>query len=238
MSHSNALWVYLDQFGQRVHKPSCYRDSPSDSYILVGELVPCSLRCGVYRCAILADNVYVRLVCACYVGHGTFQYIRGLPACRSVAHSYCLNVVFPCQTCECGCCFQAITFGWKGIYHIVMQQVSLSIEHYHLASCPYARVNSHHAFLSERCVEEQLLKVACEHFYGLSLSLLTARSSKLVLHAWCEQTLVRVVNCLANKLGASSAATNITSVYTLQGIVAINGYAYVQYTICLASPHG
>ena len=46
--------------------------------------------------------------------------------------------------------------GWEGIYYIVIQQVSLLIEHNHLASSPDAWVYSHHAFLSERRIKEQL----------------------------------------------------------------------------------
>ena len=237
LSYSYAFWVYLYQFCQRVHKSSGYRHSPSYCHILVWELVPCSLRCRVYRCAILANNVDVGFLTTCYVCHGTFENVRSLPACRTVADSHSFNAVFPCQSGERWCCFQAVALGWEGIYYIVIQQVSLLIEHNHLASSPDAWVYSHHAFLSERRIKEQLPEVSSKHFNGFCLCLLPACPSKLILHAWCEQALVRVVNSLSHKLWTLPSAMYVASANALQSIVADNTYVNIQYAVSLTTPH-
>ena len=73
--------------------------------------------------------------------------VGGFATGRSVSHGDGLNIIFVGYLFEMSLGCIPVSFGWKGIGYIVIEQISLCVEAYYFASGSYAGIHAHYAFL-------------------------------------------------------------------------------------------
>ena len=83
---------------------------------------------------------------------------------------------------------------------VVVQQVALFVQAHHLAARAESRVNSQHAFTSQRRSEQQLPHVLGKGLDGLIVGFLLGRRGKFGLYRGLDQALETVLGSLLNEL--------------------------------------
>ena len=61
LADTYTLGIYLHKLGKWIHKSSTYRNSTTNSNILIRKLLACSLGCRIYRCTILANHKNINI---------------------------------------------------------------------------------------------------------------------------------------------------------------------------------
>ena len=89
-----------------------------------------------------------------------------------------------------------------------MQEIALSIETHHLATCAEARVKSQYAFLTERSRHQQLFEIAYEDADSLLVGFLLAQLGIFGLDRRLEQSLEAVGYSIGHEVAGLSAATH------------------------------
>ena len=119
-----------------------------------------------------------------------------------------------------------------------MQQIALCIETDHLATRAEARVDAHDALLAEWGGEQQLAQILGKDADGLFVGTLLAECHELGLDRGLEQTLVAILDGLADQALAGTIATNVVALQTLDGLVVVDGDTETQDALALTATHG
>ena len=122
---------------------------------------------------------------------------------------------------------------------LIVKQITLRIEAYHLASCAIAGVDGQHALLSEGWCQEQQFEVGGKYADGLLVSLLLGAVGKLGLNGGAQQALVSVAHGHRNLLGALALRAHKLAFKALHGHSIIGrSNAHTQETLLLATAYG
>ena len=132
----------------------------------------------------------------------------------------------------------ALVHGRVGEDGLVVQQVALCIQAYHLAARPEAWVDAHHALLSQRCTQQQLSQVLRKHADGVAVGLLLAQAEELRLYRWLQQSLVAVFQGLGHQHAAGCLSIDIVARQALYALVIVYRVdAQAQDALGLAATH-
>ena len=126
--------------------------------------------------------------------------ILGLTSCGSVAYGYGFNLVLFYQCLDFCSRLTSLIVGRVGENSLVVKEVSLLVQADHLTARAESRINAHNCLLTQWRGHQQLLQVACEYPYSLSVSKFLRRCSEFIFNRWLKQAVVRVLNSLIHQL--------------------------------------
>ena len=237
LPHSERLRVYLHQLGERVHQATAYAYGSPDRHVVLGKLLSRHLGGGVDGGAVLAD---AEDAAALRFRH-PLEELLGLAAGGPVAHRNHLHIVSGYERRQGLYGLNLLICRRVGIYHVVMQQLSLGVEADQLAAGPEARVYGQQALLSHRSGKEQLAQVGTENLYGFNVRLLFRAAYEFIAHRRFQQTLVGVLDSGAQLFGdggrREAAFLAEIVVYLVAGLLGILVYMQADETLVLRPEH-
>ena len=152
LTYSQILGVYLYKFRKRIHKPSSYGYRTPDGHILIGKLLPGSLRSAVDRSSVFAhcpDLAALRET-------KPFDEFGALPAGSAVPQGNGFNIIFVQQRLKRYYGFNLLILRRMRKHYRMVQKLSLTPQAHYFASVSESRINSHRPFLAHRRAEQQL----------------------------------------------------------------------------------
>ncbi len=136
----------------------------------------------------------------------------------------------------------AVVDGRVGEDCLMVQQVALGVEAYHLAARAEAWVDAHDALLAQRSREQQLAQVLGKDADGLLVGLRLALSHELRLYRRQQQALVAVLDSLLQQSAAGSPSVGggwgEVALQSAYGLIVVDGQAQSQNALVSSAPHG
>ena len=137
LSHADTFGVYLDEFAERVHQSAADAYSPSDGDVVVRKFPSGDVAGTVYRRTVLAHHHRYDFS----LESTTFHHLFGLTSRSAVANSYSLNLEGFDQRLEFADRRPFLSDRGERIDGLVVDELALFVEAYHLASGAEARVD-------------------------------------------------------------------------------------------------
>ena len=180
LSYADAFRVNLYQFRQWVHQSASYADGSAHGDILVGELISGSLGCRIDRGTIFADNEDSRSPLF-EEGQILYKFSR-LARCCAVADGDGFNLIVANHVEHVHLGFHEAVDRRVGEDGLVVKQVALGVEAYHLATGAKTWVYAHHALLSQWGIHQELAQILGKDVDGFIIRFFLAQVCKLRLY--------------------------------------------------------
>ena len=181
LSYADALRVNLHQFRQWIHQSASYADSSAHGDILVGELISGCLGCRIDGGPVFADNEDRRS--PFFEGGQILYKFAGFTGCCAVADGYCFNLIVTDHVEHVHLGFHEAVDRRVGEDGLVVKQVTLGVEAYHLATGAETWVYAHHALLSQWGIHQELAQILGKDVDGFIIRFFLAQVCKLRLYA-------------------------------------------------------